>query len=82
MLSCQPKEAGWSSVPEHLIASIVQLAFADTDRTPSQWLRWALVCRHVHRSLHALHKFAVLRAVMKPLAEHLNHRTRVASLPK
>ena len=50
MVSCQPTEAGWSSLPEHLAASIVQLAFADTDKTPSQWLRWALICRQDHRS--------------------------------
>ena len=54
MVSCQPMIASWSSLPEHLIASIVQLAFGDTDRSPSQWLRWALICRHVQGPCQAV----------------------------
>ena len=54
MLSCQSKVAGWSSLPEQLVVNIVQLAFEDTDRTPSRWLRWALVCRHANRSTACL----------------------------
>ena len=74
MVSQQRKEAGWTSLPDHLAAIIVQLAFDDTDRTPSQWLRWALICRHVHRSRaslprctrHALPTFAANRSCKAP----------------
>jgi len=47
MASCQSTEACWSSLPEPVAAMILQLAINDNVITPSLWLRWALVCRHV-----------------------------------
>ena len=70
MVGREPTDAGWSSLPEHLVTTIVQLAFADTDRTPPQWGRWGLICRHVHCSLHAcrgaLHTSALSHLRRKP----------------
>ena len=36
----------WSDIPEHLTAVILRMAFRDSGRALTQWLRMGLVCRH------------------------------------
>ena len=70
-MSRQPTEATWSRLPEHLTASIVRMAFRNSDKTLLQWLQMTLVCRcSLRRTLcmDALCQIGRLRATLRTTA--------------